>query len=189
MQAVIGTPTGDTFQIELDETQESALVGKRIGDEVEGSVLGLSGYTLEVRGGSDTDGFPMKQSVTGTGRKRILLTKEAGGKDLEKGERIRKSVRGNTVSEAIEQLNLAVVEAGSEDVETLLFGESEDEGSEESEAESDTAEEQDADEAEDDTPEDAEADEPDDEDEAEAEEAEEEPEDEDDEEKAGEEEA
>lgn len=124
MQAVIGTPTGDTFQIELDETQESALVGKRIGDEVEGSVLGLSGYTLEVRGGSDQDGFPMKQSVTGTGRKRILLTKEAGGRNLDKGERIRKSVRGNTVSEAIEQLNLAVIEEGSEDVESLLFGSS-----------------------------------------------------------------
>lgn len=131
MQAVIGTPAGDTFQIELDETQESALVGKRIGDEVEGSVLGLSGYTLEIRGGSDQDGFPMKPSVTGTGRKRILLTKESGGKDLEKGERVRKSVRGNTVSEAIEQLNLAVVEAGDEDVETLLFGSDEDAEAEE----------------------------------------------------------
>lgn len=125
MQAVIGTTDGDTHQLELDENQVQALTGLQIGDEVEGSVIGLSGYTLEITGGSDTEGFPMRESVEGTGRKRLLVGGGVGARDLEKGERRRKSVRGNTVSNQIAQLNLKVVEEGSETVEQLLSEEEE----------------------------------------------------------------
>lgn len=120
MQAVIGTGSGDTYQVELDEGQVQAVTGMQIGDEVEGSVLGLNGYTLEITGGSDQEGFPMRETLNGTGRKKILAGDETGHEDLRSGERRRKSFRGNTVSEAIVQLNLRVVEAGSDDVATLL---------------------------------------------------------------------
>lgn len=136
MQAVIGTTTGESYQIELDDQQVNAVTGKQIGDEVEGALFGLDGYTLAVTGGSDEEGFPMRESMEGTGRHSILLTNETGGKDLRDGERKRTTVRGNTVSNAIEQLNLKVVEQGDETVEELLHGDSDEDdegGAEEAE--------------------------------------------------------
>lgn len=127
MQAVIGTQTGESYQIELDDQQANALTGKQIGDDMEGSLLGLSGYTLQVTGGSDRDGFPMRDTIQGTGRRRILLTKETGGHGLRDGERRRKTVRGNTISDQIEQVNLRVVEEGSDSIEELLNASDEDE--------------------------------------------------------------
>lgn len=127
MKAVIGTETGDSHQVELDDQQVQAVTGKQIGDEIDGGALGLSGYTLEITGGSDTEGFPMRESIQGTGRRKILIGKGTGGRNLRDGERKRKSVRGNTVSDDIEQLNLKVVESGSQSVEELLNAEDEEE--------------------------------------------------------------
>ncbi len=120
MQAVIGTPDGDSHQFELDEQQANALTGKQVGDEVDGTMVGLDGYTLEITGGSDQDGFPMRKSIQGTGRKRILIGKDTGATDVRDGERQRKTVRGNTVADDIEQLNLKVVEEGNTSVDELL---------------------------------------------------------------------
>lgn len=133
MQAVIGTTTGASHQIELDEQQANAVTGKQIGDEVEGSLFGLDGYTLEITGGSDQEGFPMRESLDGTGRRSILVTNETGGHNLRDGERERTTVRGNTVSNAIEQLNLKVVEQGDETVEDLLHGDEDEEDADEDE--------------------------------------------------------
>lgn len=127
MQAVIGTTTGESYQIELDEQQANAVTGKQIGDEVEGSLFGLDGYTLEITGGSDQEGFPMRESLSGTGRRSILVTNETGGNNLRDGERERTTVRGNTVSNQIEQLNLTVAEQGDETVEDLLHGDEDNE--------------------------------------------------------------
>lgn len=120
MQAVVGTQDGDTHQFELDEQQVNALTGKQIGDEINGSTLGLDGYTLEITGGSDQDGFPMREAIQGTGRRKILISKETGAKNVRDGERERKTVRGNTVADDIEQLNLKVAEAGDTSVNELL---------------------------------------------------------------------
>lgn len=120
MEAVIGTDDGESHQVELGEDQARALTGMAIGDEIDGSLLGLNGYTLRITGGSDTEGFPMRESVKGTGRKQLLLDGGTGARELEDGERKRKSVRGNTVSGQISQVNLSVVEEGEDDIETLL---------------------------------------------------------------------
>ena len=123
MQVTIGTQDGETYQKELEDS--SQLFGTQIGETFDGGIIGLSGYKLEVRGGSDRDGFPMKDSLEGTERKRVLM-KNGVGLDVEKdGERQRKSVRGNTVSNQIEQLNTKVVEAGDKSVEDLLTEEDE----------------------------------------------------------------
>ncbi|MDY6765833.1 MAG: 30S ribosomal protein S6e [Candidatus Nanohaloarchaea archaeon] len=134
MDAVIGTTDGESFQIELSDQQAQALTGLSIGDEVEGSIVGLDGYTLRITGGSDTEGFPMRRGVDGTGRKRLLVGSGTGARDLEDGERTRTSVRGNTVSQQIAQVNMAVVEDGDEDVATLL-GEEPDEAESDADAE------------------------------------------------------
>jgi small subunit ribosomal protein S6e len=118
MKITIGTQDGETFQTEIEGSAQ--LTGKQIGEEFDGGIVGLSGYKLEITGGSDRDGFPMKESMEGTGRRRVLL-KDGVGLNVEKeGERQRKSVRGNTVSDEIEQLNTRVVESGSKTVEELL---------------------------------------------------------------------
>ena len=62
----------------------------------------------------------MRRSIEGVERHRILLEDGAGIDEDEDGVRRRQSVRGNTVSGNIEQLNTTVVEEGSKSVEELL---------------------------------------------------------------------
>jgi len=126
MKITVGDTDGQTHQIEIEDS--SQLTGKKVGEEFDGGIAGLSGYTLKITGGSDKQGFPMRKSIEGTIRKQIMLHKGAGIEEGEHGVRKRKSVRGNTVSEEIEQLNTQVIEAGSKSIEEIL---SEDEGEEE----------------------------------------------------------
>ncbi len=118
MKVTVGDTDGKTYQIETEEA--SKIVGKKIGETFDGGIIGLNGYKLKITGGSDRDGFPMRKSIVGTERKKILLTEGQGIQKKEKGERKRKSVRGNTVSGQIEQLNTQVVEEGSKAIEELL---------------------------------------------------------------------
>lgn len=118
MQITIGTEDGETFQKELEEN--SQLLGKQIGETFEGSIIGLNGYKLKITGGSDKEGFPMRKSIEGAERTRILLSDGTGIREASKGVRKRKSVRGNTVSGQIQQLNTQVVESGDKSVEEAL---------------------------------------------------------------------
>lgn len=118
MQATIGTGDGETFQVEVDDP--SRLAGKEIGETFDGGIIGLEGYKLEITGGSDEDGFPMRESVEGPARRKILLEEGQGIRAGEDGQRKRKSVRGKTVSGDIQQLNTRVVEEGDKPVDELL---------------------------------------------------------------------
>lgn len=124
MQVTIGTKDGKTYQKEVGDSAQ--LVGKKIGETFDGGIIGLSGYTLEITGGSDQDGFPMRASIEGPERRRVLLG-EGAGIQSEEGIRRRKSVRGNTVSADIQQLNTRVAEEGSKSVEELLEDDAEEE--------------------------------------------------------------
>ncbi|MFP4038417.1 MAG: 30S ribosomal protein S6e [Candidatus Nanohaloarchaea archaeon] len=117
MQINIGTEDGEVFQV---ETEAENLAGKQIGDSFSGEILGLEGYELEITGGSDRSGFPMRQSINGSERERVLIEEGSGVRPEEDGVMKRKSVRGNTVSTEIEQLNAKVVEEGSKSLEELL---------------------------------------------------------------------
>ncbi len=117
MQVNIGTSDGNVHQI---ETEPEKFVTKEIGDEVDGSSLGLDGYTLEITGGSDKSGFPMRENIEGSERKRVMIEEGSGINVEEDGIRKRKSVRGNTVSTEIEQLNMKVIEEGSKTIEDVL---------------------------------------------------------------------
>ncbi len=124
MKVTVGDTDGKTHQIELEDS--ARLVGKKIGDTFEGGIVGLDGYTLEITGGSDKQGFPMRKTIEGTGRKRTVL-KSGAGISSQDTKRRRKSIRGNTVSDEIEQLNTKVVEEGSSSVEELLSEDEEEE--------------------------------------------------------------
>ncbi len=104
------------------------LFGKKIGDKIKGEGIDMPGYEFEISGGSDASGFPMRNDVEGTSRKRILI---AGGVGLRKkprkGFRTRKTVAGNTIYEKTAQVNLKVLKMGKDD----LFAEPKTEASEE----------------------------------------------------------
>lgn len=117
MQINIGTQDGEVHQI---ETEAENFTGKEIGGTFSGEVLGLNGYKLEITGGSDKSGFPMRGSIEGSERERVMIEDGSGIRTQKDGVRKRKSVRGKRVSEEIEQLNAKVVEEGSKSVEELL---------------------------------------------------------------------
>ncbi len=116
MKAVI-SKGGKSFQKEIDE---NLVYGKKIGDKIEGSILGMDKFELQITGGSDKEGFPMKKGVEGSLRKRLLLSSGVGYKPKRKGVKRRKSVRGQSVSEEIAQLNLKVLKEGNKKFEQLL---------------------------------------------------------------------
>lgn len=131
MKIVIGDPkSGKSYMTELPKEKEASIYGMRIGDTVDGSVMGAAGYTLKISGGSDRDGFPMKSDVPGTGKRGLLLDGPPGFRPKRKGEWKRKMVRGAAVSEWIAQLNVTVTEAGPTSLEQL-FPKVEKEGKEE----------------------------------------------------------
>ncbi|MBN3036912.1 MAG: 30S ribosomal protein S6e [Candidatus Diapherotrites archaeon] len=121
MKIVVSNPEdGKSYQKELDKAASKHLYGKRIGDKVSGEAFGLGGYELNITGGSDQQGFPMRKDVHGTARKKILLSSGPGFHPTKKGERRRKSIRGNSIAEDIAQVNLKVAKAGAEGLEKLL---------------------------------------------------------------------
>lgn len=97
-------------------------VGKKIGDKIDGSVIGLKGYELEITGGSDKCGFPMRKGIEIPGRKKGFFGKGVGVRKKidRKGKKIRKTVCGSIVSEDIVQLNLKVLKKGPEDLDKLM---------------------------------------------------------------------
>jgi small subunit ribosomal protein S6e len=96
------------------------LIGKKIGDEVDGIFISLPGYKLKITGGTDKDGFSMRADLPGMGRRRLLLSESKGFKARENGMRKKKSVRGNTVNQEIVQINMKVVKYSSRSIEKLI---------------------------------------------------------------------
>ena len=117
---VISDPKSKSYQIEVSGSQADSLIGSRIDGEVEGKNIGFDGYTLRITGGSDKEGVPMRRDVQGPIRRRILSAKSIGFKSLEKGVRRRKMVRGNTISDDINQVNFKVVKHGSTPIEEII---------------------------------------------------------------------
>jgi small subunit ribosomal protein S6e len=128
VRVVVSDPeTGNSYQVESDV---NAFTGKAIGDELDGGAVGLDGYTLEITGGSDDTGRPMRGDVEGQGISEILVSGGTGYNPTRDGERRRVSVRGGEVGDATVQLNTRVVEEGDGEIDTLL-GEDETEDEEE----------------------------------------------------------
>ena len=100
--------------------RRAVLYRKKIG-AVPGSALGLTGYELQITGGSDGSGFPMLGYVEGAARKSLLMSRGLGAREIKKpGIRRRKTVAGNTVSVSTAQVNLKVTKAGTKSVPELL---------------------------------------------------------------------
>lgn len=103
---------GKTYKV---ESESESFIGLKIGEKVNGSLVlpELSDYELEIAGASDKAGFPAFKEIEGTGLKKVLLKKGWGmKKSRPKGLRLKKSVRGNTISQDIVQINLKVIKEG-----------------------------------------------------------------------------
>ena len=122
------TKTGKSHQVQVSGHHANSLIGKKIGDEVDGIFISLPGYKLQVTGGTDKNGFAMRRDLSGMSRRRLLLSKSSGFKPKEKGLRKKKSVRGNTVNQDIVQINMKVTKHSSKPIDKLINIEKKDEG-------------------------------------------------------------
>ena len=102
------------------KTEKEVFVGKKLGEEVDLGVIGLSGYKAKITGGSDKQGFPMKPTVQGPLRRKVLLTIGVGFRSDRKGKKQKKTVVGNTVSANTAQVNVVITAHGEQKFEELL---------------------------------------------------------------------
>jgi small subunit ribosomal protein S6e len=120
-RVVISDPrSGKAYQVEVKDPGASKLLGRKIGDSIEGDSLGMPGYKLKITGGSDREGFPMRQDLPGTRRRRVLIAGGVGYHPLAEGRKRRKSIHGREISPDIGQINVKIVEAGAKAVEEIL---------------------------------------------------------------------
>ncbi len=122
---------GKAWKIENDS---EAWVGRKIGEKIKGSEISkdLEGYELEITGTSDKAGFAGKKDIEGSNLTRVLLKAGSFGcwqepkglrkqkPQTRKGLRLRKTVRGNTISRDTIQINLKVLKSGSKKLVDLF---------------------------------------------------------------------
>lgn len=119
MKLVYSDPkTGKSGQMELDEDKTAVLMSNKTGDEIDGALIGLSGYKLKITGGSDSSGFPMHGSIQGAAKVSVLSTVSFSGRH--KGQHQRHTVRGTTVPPDVAQLNTVITEFGDKPASELF---------------------------------------------------------------------
>lgn len=109
-QLIVSDPKSKTSKAaSLEGAKAQALVGKSIGEEVDGKLLGVGNVKLRITGGTDKDGVPMRFDIQGAARKRAILSGGVGYKPSDSGERQRKLLRGRVISEETLQVNSVIV--------------------------------------------------------------------------------
>lgn len=120
MKVVFGdSKTGLSFQKEVEKAHERTLIGKKIGDEIEGGIIGLEGYKLQITGGSDKDGFPMRKGSRS--RSKVLLSGGTGVSKMKFGVKVKKRVASQTITESTVQVNCKITTPGPKILADLGF--------------------------------------------------------------------
>lgn len=120
-QVVVGDPDdGTSYSFEVDGQDANRFIGRSIGETVDADAIGLDGYELEITGGSDTSGRPMREDVRGPRTKEILLAGGIGFEPTVDGERKRVTVRGNEIGEETRQINASISTRGDTAIDELL---------------------------------------------------------------------
>jgi len=108
---IVGDPeTGKSQSLEVEGARAVPLVGRKLGEVVDGSVVGMGGHKIQITGGSDKDGFPMRPNIHGGVRASVILSEGVGFHPPRSGDRRRKTLRGNVITEEIVQINMKIVE-------------------------------------------------------------------------------
>ena len=125
----LSTKQGKTYKL---EAEAPSLKEKKLGDKIKGEDVSsdFADYELEITGASDKAGFTSMKDVEGFGLKKVLLKygkamhkRPKGDKKKNKkpkGLRLRKTVRGNTISDAISQINIKVLKEGSKKLSEIF---------------------------------------------------------------------
>jgi small subunit ribosomal protein S6e len=120
-KVVVGdVKTGRSHKVTVSGHHANSLIGKNIGETVDGIFVGLPGYKLKITGGSDGNGTPMRKDLPGNKRRKILLSDGLGFHEVYPGERRRKALRGSMISSEIVQINMSVAEYGPRPIEEIL---------------------------------------------------------------------
>ena len=110
-KVIVSDPQAGTSKVvEIEEARAAPFIGRRLGEIIDGSAVDLPAHTVQILGGSDKDGVPMLGNVHGGVRRRVVLTDGTGFAAKKKGERRRKTVRGNIITDEIVQINMKIVE-------------------------------------------------------------------------------
>ena len=109
--------TGRAYNVTVSGGPAGALIGKRIGEELDAGPFGLPGYRMEITGGSDRNGTPARRNLPLGGRRKLLLSGGVGFKPVMEGQRRRKSIRGNEITADFVQVNARVTAYGDKPLE------------------------------------------------------------------------
>lgn len=107
---IVSHSDGKSQVVEVEGPKAQPLIGKRIGETIDGAIAGLSGLELSITGGSDKEGVPMRKSVHGGVRVDALLSGGTGFNPKQPGQQRRKRVRGSVITEDIVQVNIKIAE-------------------------------------------------------------------------------
>jgi small subunit ribosomal protein S6e len=120
-KCVVSDPKdGKSYQVEVKGHHANALVGKKVGEEVDGLFVRLPGYKVQITGGADKEGFPMRPDLPGIARRKVLASEGFGYAPDRAGKRKRKSMRGNTITLDIIQVNVKVTKHGAKPIPDML---------------------------------------------------------------------
>jgi small subunit ribosomal protein S6e len=110
-KVIVSDPQAGTSKVvEIEEARAAPLIGRKLGEIFDGAIVDLPVHKVQILGGSDKDGVPMRADVHGGGRRAVVLSGGTGFSPKRKGERRRKTVRGNTVTDEIAQINMKIIE-------------------------------------------------------------------------------
>ena len=118
-KVIVSDPqTGTSKVVELEEARAAPFIGRRTGEIMDGAAVDLPATKVQIMGGSDKDGVPMRPNVHGGVRRKVVLSGGVGFNPTKGGERKRKAVRGNIITDEIVQINMKMVEQPSKPKET-----------------------------------------------------------------------
>ena len=112
--------TGKSYNVAVSGHHANSLIGKNVGEVIDGIFVGLPGYKLKITGGSDGNGTPMRSDLPGNKRRKLLLSEGLGFHEKYPGQRRRVAIRGATISSEIVQINMAVAEYGPTSIEDTM---------------------------------------------------------------------
>jgi small subunit ribosomal protein S6e len=110
-KVVISDSYGSSISQEIKDKSAQPLLGSKIGDSIDSAVFGFNEGKIKITGGSDKSGTPMRSDLHGGTKKYILMTSGVGLRNMGPGERKRKLVRGNLITEEIYQLNCQLIDS------------------------------------------------------------------------------
>ena len=112
--------TGKSYNVTVSGHHANSLIGKNVGEIIDGIFVGLPGYKLKITGGSDGNGTPMRKDLPGNKRRGLLLSEGLGFHEKYPGQRRRVAIRGSAISSESVQINMAVSEYGPKSIEDTM---------------------------------------------------------------------